>query len=273
MNPGCQHIREVMDSYLSGELSVETNHGVLRHAGECHDCAAELKRRQRLRALLSQTLDIQVDPDGVRARITQAVDREQRSWGRVASLAGVAALLIAAVAVTYWSGGRVDASAYDDSAEDHITCALAYPAETTYDPDRATRNLASPYERIVDAVGESHGAYHVIDAHMCPYNGRNYAHVVFRGDGQTVSLFAERAERGPLPDAPASVLPGDTLDLHAATRLGYRISALATRDYQLFLVSERPTAPPDIAQEILRSAVRFIRGLEQAGTSKGAPAR
>ena len=98
---------------------------------------------------------------------------------------------------------------------------------------------------------------------MCPYKGRNYAHVVIRGDGQTLSIFAERAARGALPATPTTVLAGDTLDVHATTRLGYRIAAVATRDYRLFLVSERPTDPPDLAQDILRSAVRFIRGLEK----------
>jgi hypothetical protein len=132
-----------------------------------------------------------------------------------------------------------------------------------YDPDRAAQNLASPFAHIVDAVGRSHGVYHVIDAHMCPYKGRNYVHVVIRGDRQTLSLFAERAGRGALPDAPTTVLAGDTLDVHATTRLGYRISAVATRDHRLFLVSERPTDPPDLAQDILRSAVRFLRGLEK----------
>ena len=263
MNLDCQHVREVMDSYLSEELSVETNHGFLRHVAECRDCAAELKRRRRLRALLSETLDVAVDADRVRARITHAVDREQRSWERVARLGAVAATLVAAVAVAYWAGRRVDAAAYDDSAEDHIACALTYPDGTSYDPDRAAQNLVSPFEHIVDAVGLSHGVYHVIDAHMCPYKGRNYAHVVIRGDRQTLSLFAERAERGALPDTPTTVLAGDTLDVHATTRLGYRISAVATRDHRLFLVSERPTDPPDLAQDILRSAVRFIRGLEK----------
>jgi anti-sigma factor RsiW len=263
VNPDCQHVREVMDSYLSGELSVETNHDVLRHVGDCHDCSAELTRRQRLRALLSQTLDVTVDSDRVSARITHAVDREQRSWGRAARLAGVAAMLIAAVAVAYWAGRPVDAAAYDDSAEDHVTCALAYPEDATYDPDRAAQNLVAPFERIVNAVGLWHGDYRVIDAHMCPFKGRNYAHVVIRGDGQTLSLFAERAERGALPAAPSSVLAGETVDVHATARLGYRISAVATRDYRLFLVSERPIDPPDVAQDILRSAVRFIRGLEK----------
>ena len=80
MNLYCPHVLEVMDSYLSEELSIETNHGVLRHVAECRGCAAELKCRRRLRALLSETLDVAVDADRVRARITHAVDREERSW-------------------------------------------------------------------------------------------------------------------------------------------------------------------------------------------------
>jgi anti-sigma factor RsiW len=259
----CQHVREVMDSYLSEELSVETNHSVLRHVAECRDCAAELKRRRRVRTLLSETLDVAVDADRVRARITHAVDREQRSWTRVARLGAVAATLIAAVAVAYWAGRRVDAAAYDNSAEDHIACALAYPEATAYDPDRSAQNLVPPFEQIVDVVGLSHGGYHVIDAHMCPFKGRNYAHVVIRGDGQTLSLFVERAKRGALPATPSTVLAGDTLDVHTTTRLGYRISAIAMRDHRVFLVSERPTDPPALAQDILRSAVRFIRSLEK----------
>ena len=47
MNLDCQQIRELMDSYLSEELSVETNHGFLRHVADCRDCATELQRRQR----------------------------------------------------------------------------------------------------------------------------------------------------------------------------------------------------------------------------------
>jgi hypothetical protein len=219
-----------------------------------------------LRALLSEALDPgvnDVDVDRVRLAITHALDRERRSWQRVARLGAVAATLVAAVAVWYVAGSHVDAAAYNDSAEDHVACALTYPSTTVYDPDRAAHNLAPPFEHIVDAVGRSHGPYHVIDAHMCPYKGRNYAHVVIRGDGQTLSLFAERAERGALPDTPTTILAGETLDVHATTRLGYRISALATRDHRLFLVSERPMDPPDLAQDILRSAVRFIRDLEK----------
>ena len=263
MSMDCQHVREVMDSYLSEELSVETNHGILRHMDECRDCTAELTRRRRVRALLSESLDVAVDAERAMARIAQAVDREQRSWKRLSRLGGIAAMLVAAVALAYWAGGRVDAAAYDDSAEDHVTCALTYPESAAYNPERATENLAPPFKQIVEAVGQSHGIYQVIDAHMCPYKGRNYAHVVIRGDRQTLSILAERAERGVLPDAPTTVLAGDTVDVHATTRLGYRISAVATRDHRVFLVSERPTNPPVVAQDILRSTVRYIRSLEK----------
>ena len=263
MNPDCRRIREVMDSYLAEELLVETNHEVLRHLDSCQECAAELQRRQQLRALLSQALEIQVDDQHAAARISQALDREQRSWKRVTPLATAAATLIAVVALAFWFSRPVDVAAYDDSADDHIVCALSYPVSHRYDADRAAQSLAPPFMPIVDAVGVSHGEYEVIDAHMCPFKGRNYAHVVFRGGGQTLSLFAERAERGALPAAPATTLTGDTIDVHETTRLGYRIAAVATDDYQLFLVSERPTDPPEIERDILRSAVRFIRGLEK----------
>ena len=151
MNLDCRHVREVMDSYLSEELSVETNHGVLRHLTECRDCAAELKRRQRLRAMLAETLAVAVDAAGVRARIIHAIDREPRSWQRIARLGAVAAMLLAAVVTAaYWAGRRVDAAAYDDSAGDHIACALAYPEDTSYDPRRAAQNLVPPFEPIAD---------------------------------------------------------------------------------------------------------------------------
>ena len=126
MNLDCQHVREVMDSYLSEELSVETNHGVLRHMAQCRDCATELNRRRRLRALLSETLDIAADSDRARARITHAMDHDHHSWLRVARFGAVAATLVAAVAVAFWTGRTVDAAAYDDSAGDHIACALTY---------------------------------------------------------------------------------------------------------------------------------------------------
>jgi anti-sigma factor RsiW len=261
----CQHIGELMDSYLSGELSVETNHLVLRHLATCQACDGEVRRRQRLRTLLAQTVDVPVDVERVRQRVIHAVDREQRSWGRAARWWGVAAAVIVGVLVVQWVSRPVDAAAYDDSAGNHVACALTFPDAATYDPQRVARSLAPRFEGLADGVGLTHGAYRVIDAHMCPYKGRDYAHVVLRGDGRTLSVFVEPAGRGALPIAPVTTrLPGDAVDVHSTTRLGYRVSATTTPGHRLFLVSERPTdAPDDITNEILLSAVKFIRSLER----------
>lgn len=265
MSPDCQNIRELMDSYLSGELSVETNHLVLRHLGTCQVCDGEARRRQRTRTLLAQALDVRVDVERARRRVTHAVDREQRSWGRSVRWWGVAAALIVGVLLVQWLSMPVDAAAYDDSARNHIVCALSYPASVTYDPERAARNLAAPFEGLADSIGLEHGAYRVIDAHMCPYEGRDYAHVVLRGDGRTLSLFIEPGGRGALPRTSVrTMLPGDAGDVNSTTRLGYRVSATATAEHRLFVIAERPAdAPDDIANELLLSAVRFVRTLER----------
>jgi hypothetical protein len=264
VNPDCQNVRELMDSYLSEELSVETNHHVLRHLGACPSCASELTRRQRVRSLLLQSLAVPLDIDRTRRRIVAAVHREQGSWRRRATWLAAAATLVAAIGAALWIGRPVDAAAYDDSAGDHAACALTYPEGTTYDPARAARNLAPPFERIAEAIGLSHGEYHVIDAHMCPYNGRNYAHVVLRGQGQTLSIFMEPAVRGSLPSTSSRRSVGRGMwEVHSATRKGYQVDAVATPRHQVFLVSSHQTDPPEIGSAILESAVRFVRELER----------
>ena len=174
--------------------------------------------------------------------------------------------MIAAVAATYWfSRPVVDASAYVDSAADHVQCALQYPASVTYDPARAAQHLRPPFQRIAEAIGLRHGDYHVIDAHMCPFNGRDYAHVVLRDGNQTVSLFIEPGGRGALPLAQTTTqLPGEALTVHSTTTKGHRVSASATSRHKVYVVSDRPPRTPEhVTNEILLSGIRFVRTLEQ----------
>ncbi len=48
----CRDFREIADSYLSDELLVETNHGVLRHLDNCPECRTELSVRRNVRERL-----------------------------------------------------------------------------------------------------------------------------------------------------------------------------------------------------------------------------
>ncbi len=50
----CREFREIADSYLSNELMVETNHGVIAHLEQCAECRQELKARRELRGQLRE---------------------------------------------------------------------------------------------------------------------------------------------------------------------------------------------------------------------------
>lgn len=62
----CREFKEIIDSYLAGELLVETNHDVLRHLEHCRACRGELADhrtfRQRLRSAVRNAPDVQLDP-------------------------------------------------------------------------------------------------------------------------------------------------------------------------------------------------------------------
>ena len=204
-----------------------------------------------------RNLDAAVDADRARARITHAMDRERHSWVRVARLGAVAATLVAAVAV---ATGRAARRPPPMTTRPRITSPVRSPTRTrpVHDKLRAAQNLESPFEQIVDAVGLSHGPYHVIDAHMCPYKGRNYAHVVIRGDGQTLSLFAERAGRGALPTLRRPCWP-ETRSTFMRRRdrgIGFRRWRRATTGF-FSSPNGRPTRPTSRRASFVRQCVSF----------------
>lgn len=62
----CQEFKEIVESYISDELLVETNHEVLRHLENCPACRRELSLhrdfRGKLRAAVKRAPDAQIDP-------------------------------------------------------------------------------------------------------------------------------------------------------------------------------------------------------------------
>src|SRR5215510_8385859 len=84
----CEKIRRYLDSYLSNELLVETNHEVIRHLEICKNCAAELEARARVKGLLQRAVQSQTVPvdlgDKIQKRLHgKAAPRHfSADWGR-----------------------------------------------------------------------------------------------------------------------------------------------------------------------------------------------
>jgi hypothetical protein len=252
MNVECRQIRELMDSYISGELTVESNHEVLRHVERCDACRSELERRERIGALLIESFGAPPDAAALTSRISQAIDREQHRWGRFVRYGGIAAALLLMVGAAAWFSRPVDAAAFDDSVDDHIACALTYPPSFTYEANRVAQNLEPSYQSIVNAVARRTGEYQLIDAHMCPYAGRNYAHLVYRGNGKMLSVFAETAIRGRLPL------------IHETPRKGFVTSGASSGDHQVFVVADHgANVPSSVVNDLIRSTIAFVKTLDR----------
>jgi anti-sigma factor RsiW len=252
MNADCRRVRELMDSYISSELTVESNHELLQHVERCDTCRAELGRRERTRALLIESFGPVPDSPGLDARITRAIDHHDRKWWRLAQYGGLAAALALVVGAAAWFSMPVDAAAFDDSVDDHIACALTYPPEVTYSAERAETNLEPAYRPILKAVSHTAGSYELIDAHMCPYQGRNYAHLVYRANGRPLSVFAETADRGRLPLT------------HETPRKGFVTVGESAGTHHVFVVGDHGQPPPrSVVDQLMQSALAYVRTLER----------
>lgn len=251
MNRDCQPIRDLLDSYLSNELTVESVHAVHRHLDTCGGCAGELVRRERTRALLRQAVDVPVDVTTSMARIAGAIDREQRLRSRLARY-GAAIVLLAVVGIGLWLWDAVDVAAFNDSVDNHVVCALKVPPTAAYDDDRAARRLDPQSLGVVSAMARRYGNYDLVDAHMCRYLGRDYVHMVYRAHGRPISLFAEPILHGALPAQPS------------VTRKGYVSVGVATAHHHVFIVHDQ-AAPPssDVVTSMLDSAVSSVRNIER----------
>lgn len=107
----------MMDSYISDELLVETNHDVLRHIENCADCRAEMASRRmlktRLREVVLSSSESSIDPvfysrmsttlkeSALRPGIFEGLFRRGSLAPRMLA-AGFACLLLLTVGTLFW---------------------------------------------------------------------------------------------------------------------------------------------------------------------------
>ena len=273
MTMQCRELREIADSYLAEELLVETNHEVLRHLEECPACRAEVIARRQLRATLKRAFataeTLQPDPALVsrlsrqlRARAggtPEASRRRISAWWAIA-----AGLVLATVAGrALWRSATserpavadTDAVARDgavrrvsrDAAGDHRDCALHFQlAEAPISLEDGARLYDASYRSLDEAVRAARDKqgqpFDFVEAHVCVFEGRRFAHVVLRQQGRLVSiLVAERAAadavgpaagRGGRTPSPAPAVIG------LPQVEGFRAAAFAAPRHWVFVVSE-----------------------------------
>src|SRR5262245_36377547 len=99
----CEKTRRYLDSYLSNELLVETNHELMRHLESCQDCSQALVVRGRVKAALARAVRSMEAPPALQARIQKQL-RDERSRGTLVRLGAHWALAVAAMALLILGG-------------------------------------------------------------------------------------------------------------------------------------------------------------------------
>ena len=278
----CQDIRELLDPYLDNELLVETTQSVLDHLSLCPDCTAESERRIELRRLFKTALTLkdENDPDSEnisRRRIFTALEQERRPRMRAKIVWGtLAASLILALGLTYWRIGNtskpvnpsainvpasppqvVIADADRDAVENHQVCALSYPPKWAFDRQRIAHDLTPGFAPLVDAIGRDHAAYDLIEGHICSYQQKQYAHLIFRGNGHTVSVFIERDNSSGNPK------PSHPREIDQASFTAYQVASVDTGRHRISVVSDLPSVENlALAKQLVPATLSFVKKLE-----------
>src|SRR5262245_59116242 len=292
----CQEFREIADSYLSNELSVETNHAIISHLEHCADCRRELAARRELRSRVREAflnasenqmrpefatrLNKQLHDHAVGERETRApMFGTSRSAIRLAgkSWLALAACLLLAMAFVFvavrqrGSSGTSRESIKTELAKsavgDHRNCAIHFSlAEKPIDLEAAGRKYDPVYINLTKAVLTERGGApteaEFVEAHSCVLEGRRFAHLVFKYHGHVVSFLVTDGGGINGAESPAvaelEVTPCSQFD-------GYQVSCFQTERHAVFVVSDlSENENLALARALAPSAYAHITGIERS---------
>ena len=252
---GCARVCRRLDSYLSGELSVDLSHEILEHLDRCPDCRRELSARENLRGAVRRVAAATPEPrEGFEAEVRARLARiPAPSAGTATSLLLAASLVAAAGAGTLFVLSRTagppatnmaaarDAKAFLFAALNHKNCTLRFDKWSKAPAVSAAEigpNLDAELKAAAVQAADRLPGYEAVTAHECSHAGEKVFHIVYRKTGSAssdglVSVVATR---------PGSRLAsGLTLDgiVSGGDRDGLAVVGTSARDGRLlFLVTD-----------------------------------
>ena len=222
----CREFREIADSYLSDELTVESNHEAMSHLERCEGCRSELSARRelrsKLRAAFINTPDNRIRPefvDDLSAKLREAATGEgsqpltttpSAHLTRYAILAIAASLLVTALIGVAFVRQRllrrtdiarnespidvVKTGLAKSAVDDHRDCAIQFRLkEKPIELQAAAQKYDPVYFDLARSIFTERGdipfGAQLLEAHSCVFEGRRFAHLVLKYHDTTVSVL------------------------------------------------------------------------------------
>lgn len=292
----CREFRDVIDSYLCGELLVETNHEILRHAEHCPACREELAARRKLREAL-QRAGAQVRLSGeakkrLRRRLREEAGRGIKAGSAYSSLLhrifsprlplALAASALLIIGYLYFGShfspqvqaAELSETLMQETAEEHGICTFHY--KDNPEPEAMNPNVVkyNPIFAGLDQVAKRHmRGMKLRLAHFCDIVGRNFVHLGFTEGDEMVSLLITERDAKAMKNGVAPTDDGLRAGLQTALRGKYRIAAYQTSKHVVLVVSERSDAQTkELAQSLAAPVSEHLRRLENVSATPSATA-
>lgn len=200
----CQRITDQLVPYADGLLAPEERDGIARHLDACPPCrvaaqeveGGRLALREHASSLASVTL-----PPGLRSRCEAALQQRPAGpqWWQTRLVAGftVALLVLGTIAILFTlATQRSELLLAQQLTADHMKCFMLFDANAGVDAGAAERTLRQRYGFSVHIPPSSAAnGVTLIGARRCLYASGQIPHVMYKVQGENVSLFMLDGER------------------------------------------------------------------------------
>lgn len=255
----CAEVLDRLDTWLDRELPPDEAAEVARHLETCATCNALVANRTAVRDRLRHAArSVQPQPQlaaRIHARIASDRPDHQARWG---FLAAAAMVLLTLGTYSSWKSGHLRmtpesranyiASLVPEVAplmriglQQHVHCAVfrSYPAQYPTLPELAA-SLGPQYSGLVPVM-QAHvpAGFHVVMAHKCDYNGRQYIHVVAREGGNLISLLITKRDWGEAFEKDLRAVAAEAgTPVYSSVVPRFSIAGFETPQYLVYLVSD-----------------------------------
>src|SRR5262245_129812 len=250
----CEKARRYLDSYVSNELLVETNHELMRHLESCKDCSEALEVRMRVKTALQRAVRSVEAPPALEERVQKRI-RDERSKGALIRSRTHWAFAVAAMALLTLGGwvifrlwnlqghSRVDTLAdriLTIGAGNHLTCAVNHQMwKQHFSSERMARELGPDYIGLVSLAEEKAPQdFEVVVAHQCHVDHRGFVHMILRKQDSVLSVVLTKKSGESFQESKAAaVLNASGVPIYRNRLKGVEVAGFETRGYLAFVVS------------------------------------
>ncbi len=281
----CRNFKDLLDSYLSEELAVETNHQMLSHTEHCPPCRSEMASRRNMRESLRRAcskdrmseeacerlrLRLLAEAASVSPQVNPIPTWLERLTGffniRYAIPAAAALLILGAIGVFSFLRSHAETPTLSDAlmteaANDHRKCAPHFiPAIGPMEMPESVKDVDTAYFGLEKVAATGAKDLQLHSAHLCRSGGRQFAHLVYTRNESTISLLVTARDQRALKSDADFKLSVDHAKMQEAIQNEFALGAYQTVRHVVVVVSDLPkNENKSLTKDLAMPVVEYLR--------------